>query len=933
MLINTAWLLDYLDPHPTHRDLIDAFTPAGLEVEESHELAVALRGVVIGFIRDIQPLADAPGMHHAQIETAKNRVIDVVCASEHEVRLGWGVPVAAAGTVLPSGVEIKAAKYHGVDSAGMICLDGEMGLIARGSGLQVFEDETLLGKPLPEVSPIDEYLVELSILPNRGDCLGMIGIAREIAAVLGLTLKYPVPRPLVPKLQLGNEAPPKSVVPVTIEEPLLCPRYLGQAIRGVTVGPSPHWLKSRLLAAGKRPINNVVDITNFVLLEWGQPLHAFDLATLQGGENVADAASIRADAGSVRHGGEIRVRKMKPGETLELLDGTELKGDKQPLVIADGKRPVALAGIMGGAETQTRGETTDLLLEAACFDPVTIRHTSRQIGVRTDSSYRFERGTDPNRMLLGAATRAAELIVELTGGQLDGDCTEQYPTPKSPRQFTVTTDQFSSLLGMPVDAAMIRDNLAKLEMECEVAADPVADAASVRADAGSIRHGSNPQSLTVTVPTWRYDANDPVALIEDVARLVGYDAVPLEPQSSADTSGHTHPLDRLRRTVAETLVANGFLECRTPPLVGHDPADTFAAGVAPIRLTNPMRADMSELRRSLLPSVLEVVERNARRGAESFRYFEIDRTFHNDGSRIRKNSGVSDAAGRILTNSATDHPPVETWSVGLIAGGPISDRSWQQAGDLLDFYRVKGIVENLLEAAGVTSAVFEPYDGPPRPSEVRSRIRENSATREEHGRILTNSATTNPDGLGGPSYIAGFVPGKTAVIKADGCEVGVLGAIDPKLVAKSKLRSPLFAAELNLELLAGHYSEIRLHRGLPRTPAVSRDLALILPVGKTFAEIEATVRRAFGKAADAVHADYAETSEEGAAVDLLPPRLEQFRCIDEYRGKPIPADRKSLAVRLTFRDVARTLTSEESTRLTDAVVAALKEEHSAELRG
>jgi phenylalanyl-tRNA synthetase beta chain len=372
----------------------------------------------------------------------------------------------------------------------------------------------------------------------------------------------------------------------------------------------------------------------------------------------------------------------------------------------------------------------------------------------------------------------------------------------------------------------------------------------------------------VTVPTWRYDANDPVALIEDVARLVGYDAVPLVPTSSGDTSGHTHPLDRLRRTVAETLVASGFLECRTPPLVGEDPTDTFAAGVAPIRLTNPMRTDMSELRRSLLPSVLEVVERNARRGAESFRYFEIDRTFCHD-----------------------PEAPVETWSVGLIAGGPINDRSWQQAGDLLDFYRVKGMVENLLEAAGVAKSSFEPATRP------------------------------------------GFIPGKAAAIKAEGREVGVLGAVDPKLVAKSKLRTPLFAAELNLELLTQHYSEIRLHRGLPRTPAVSRDLALILPVGKSFAEIEATVRHAFTKAADAVHADYVETSEEGAAVDLLPPRLEQFGCIDEYRGKPIPEDRKSLAVRLTFRDVARTLTSEESTRLTDAVVAALKEEHSAELRG
>jgi len=817
MLINTTWLLDYLEPHCTAAEIIDALTPAGLEVEEMHDLSQDLRPVVIGFVRDIQPLPDAAGMHHAKIETTKNHVIDVVCASEDEVKAGWGVPVATAGTVLPSGVEIKAAKYHGVDSAGMICLDGEMGLVARTTGLQVFEDESLLGKPLPEAVDVSEFLVDLAILPNRPDCLGMIGIAREIAAVLGLQLKYPV------TADRHLKTSPQSVVPVHLDDPQLCPRYLGQVIRNVKVGPSPHWLKSRLLTAGKRPINNVVDVTNFVLLEWGQPLHAFDLDQL--------------------HGPEIRVRRMQKNETLQLLDETEINGETQPLIIADAQRPVALAGIMGGAATQTTAETADLLLEAAFFDPVTIRSTSKQLDVRSDSSYRFERGTDPNRMLIGAATRAAELIVELAGGELDGDCTQQYPSPRQERRFALSTEQFTRCLGMPVEAETIRSHLEQLEMTCDT-------------------------DLQVSVPTWRADVNDPVALIEDVARLVGYDAIPLQTSVAAATAGKVVLLDRLRQAVADAFVAQGFLECRTPPLTSAVADVLFTTPAEPIQLQNPMRQDMVELRRSLLPSVLEVVARNARRGAESFRYFVVDRIFRN-GPKA----------------------PVETWSLGMIAGGPVNDLSWQRAGESLDFFHVKGIVENVIEQAGLSGCRFTPATRP------------------------------------------GLVAGQTASITHGDVEIGILGAVDPSLVAKGKLRIPLFAAELNLEQLLEHFAEIRAHRGLPRTPAVTRDLAVILPNEITFADIDATVRSAFQSAAEAVHGEFLESATGEETRDAQSPRLEQFRCIDHYRGKPIPAGRKSLALRLVFRDPGRTLTSDESQQLIDAVVAALTEKHQAQLRG
>lgn len=818
MLVNTTWLLDYLTPQCSHADLLNAFTAAGLEVEEEYHLAEDLRPVVVGFVRKKTAIAGAEGLFHTQIEIAKNRVIDVVCASEHEVREGWGVPVAPAGTVLPSGATIQAGTYHGVNSEGMICLDGELGLVSRTTGLQVFDDETLLGKPLTEVSETEELLVDLAILPNRPDCLGMIGVAREMAAVLGLRLKYPVE----PERHLSLSD--KSVVPVHIEDGELCPRYLGQAIRGVKVGPSPHWLKSRLLLSGKRPINNVVDITNFVLLEWGQPLHAFDLATLKGPE--------------------IRVRNMRPGETLTLLDETELKqSEPPPLVIADAERPVALAGIMGGSETQTRRDTTDVLLEAACFNSVNIRGTSKRLGVRTDSSYRFERGTDPNRMLLGAATRAAELICELAGGKLDGDCTEQYPNKREPATFQLSAEHFSRYLGMEVDAKTIRENLEKLEMTCD-------------------------DDLNVQAPTWRMDANDKVALIEDVARLVGYDAIPLKPASAAATSGHTHPLDRLRSHVAEALTANGFLETRTPPLRPVDDAGQFTANGKPIRLQNPMRTDMTELRRSLIPSLIEVVERNHRRGAESFRFYEIDRTF-----------------------TAAEPEPIETWTAGIILGGPARELSWRDAGENVDFYHLKGVVDSILETLGTRDAVYSP-------------------------------ATRN-----------GFVGGKTATITAGGETLGIIGQIDPSLTAKSKLRTPVFAAELNLHALLPHFTEIRLHGGLPRTQAVEKDLSVIVPMETPYGKLVATIRETFEQSSSGIHAAFLKSADEEQQAAAQGPRLEEVRCVDTYRGQGIAEDRKSLTIRMTFRDVGRTLTSEESNALLQAVADSLAKSHDAELRG
>src|SRR5687768_7248847 len=376
---------------------------------------------------------------------------------------------------------------------------------------------------LPQLAGATGFLVELNVLPNRPDCLGIIGIAREVAALLELKLKYPQARSLPPQ-----PAGPADRVGVEIQAPQLSPRYMCRLIKGVKVGPSPDWLKAILVATGSRPINNIVDVTNFVLYEWGQPLHAFDYGKIEGGQIV--------------------VRRMNKGETLELLTGKVIEGEASglPLVIADRSKPIALAGIMGGRATQTTEQTQDVLLEAAHFDPVNIRRTARRVELGLDargtaSSYRFERGTDPNRMLDGALDRATSLIAELAGGKPAGPIREQHPQRKESRVFQLDPQRVGAYLGMPVDAGTIRRSLQRLEMNVD-------------------------DTLKVSVPTWRVDANDPVVLIEDVARQVGYDRIPVAPTPSAPTRGQRSRAEQVREAAAQHLADAGYLECRNPPL-------------------------------------------------------------------------------------------------------------------------------------------------------------------------------------------------------------------------------------------------------------------------------------------------------------------------------------------------------------------------------
>jgi phenylalanyl-tRNA synthetase beta chain len=792
MLVNTSWLLEYLEPACSVDELIKAIPNSGLEVEEIHPLTEELSSIRIGFVREKTALADAEDMYLCRIEIEEGNTIQVICASEHPLEVGWGIPVALAGTKLPTGIPIKHERFHGALSEGMICLDSELGMVARGSGMQIFHDESAMGKRLVDLIEIPDVIVDLKVTPNRPYCLGLIGLVREIGAALDLSVRTPA----ATVEEIGPAI--EGIVSVEIKDQALCPRYTCRLIQGIRVEKSPHWLRSRLLSTGANPINNVVDVTNFVLREWGHPLHAFDHGKLAGSGII--------------------VRKMAPSEQVELLDGTKVTGETQPLAIADLERPVAIAGIMGGKHTGVTFDTVDVLLEAAYFDPVEIRRTSKGLGISTEASYRFERGMDPNDTLTSALDRAASLIAELTGGKIAKGMIDAYPTRIEPKKFHLTSERVSSYLGTSITDETVQKSLQRLGMRCT-------------------------DELEIEVPTYRVDVNNQVVLIEDVARITGYDQIPIAPPVGRATDGRRNLADALRRKALLFLSSNGFLESRNPPMESPELANQFNRGSKEnIVLANPMNVDMSVMRTSLLSGLVKTVSRNARRDADAFRYFEIDNVFNK----------VNAPTGR--------------WSAAAITGGPIRDIDWTGEQTRADFYNLKGVLENLLEMAGVIEVSFHPTDAP------------------------------------------GFASGQTAEVMAGDKSLGIIGAIKKEILAEERIKEPLFAFELDVEGMLETSTAMRKYKPFPRTPAVTRDLAVVVKSEISYAQLEQAIRETAGS------------------------ELEQVSCVDVYEGKHVPSGFRSVAVRLRFRAPEKTLSSDEVSPVVDRIVARLEKEFDARLR-
>lgn len=647
-----SWLRDLVDlpAGVGPADAAAALTGAGLEVEETIELGGDLSGVVVAQVVRRRPHPNADKLTLVEvIDRDGGAAVEVVCGAPNVPDPGGRVLWARPGATLPGGVRIDARAVRGVQSAGMLCSERELGIGDDHDGIVVLrgrDADVPLGQDVRDALGLRDVVFDVGVPANRPDCNGHLGLARELAALCGGRL-----RDVDVDLGAVTDAAVRVAdrVAVSIEDPDRCARYTARLIDGLTVGPSPRWLRRRLEAVGVRPINNLVDVTNYVMFELGQPLHAFDLRRIAGGRIV--------------------VRRARDGERMTTLDDVDRALTADDLVICDANGPVALAGVMGGADSEVRDDTRSVLLESAHFEPTGIRRTARRLNLHSESSHRFERGVDPNGVDRASA-RAAKLLAELGGGRVAAGVVDVYPRPAAPVRVAIRPARAAQLTGVDLTAADVRRSLDAIGL-------PV-----VR-DAGD--------RLEVEVPTFRPDVTREVDLIEEVLRLYGFDKVPATlPRDAIAPRGQRDPREPRARAA---LVAAGLDECvcyafASPERIAEFrfPADDPRA--APIAIRNPLRADHAALRTTLLPNLLAAVARNLARGNHDVRLFEVGHVF--------------------LPADGEPLPEERRTAAGVLTG---RRAGWLQPGEPLDFFDVKGAVERLLHAvAGGDVAAAARYE-------------------------------------------------------------------------------------------------------------------------------------------------------------------------------------------------------------------------------
>ena len=637
MKITTKWLAEYVDCEWDWRELVDRLTISGLEFEGVDHLAQRFEGVVVGYVVECENHPNADRLSVCKVDVGAG-INTIVCGAPN-VASGQKVAVALPGCTLSGDFTIKKTKIRGVESLGMICAENELGLGDNHDGIMVLNGDLKPGTPFAVAVGLDDTVLDFEVTPNRPDCLSVVGIAREVRALTGNTLSLP------PCNVSEQGAPCAEDINIHIEHPQDCPRYVGRVIRDVKVGPSPQWLQRRLQAVGQRPINNIVDITNYVLLELGQPLHAFDLHKLSGRQIV--------------------VRRARERESIETLDRVEHKLDPKALVIADRDRPVALAGIMGGANSEVDEQTTDIVLESAYFKAGCIRQTKAQLGLHTEAAARFERGADWN-LCLQATNRAAMLIAEYAGGNIATEAIDVYPIPQSTKHIFLRLDRANKLLATHFSSVEAQSILESLD--CRVECDG--------------------EDMRVTPPSFRPDLLREADLIEELGRIYGYDRIPGSQRANGPWLTQLAPALHWKKVARQRMADIGLDEVVSNTIVDASWEQQIAAPYA-IELANPPTEAQSLLRTHLLPSLLEVARRNFNQRARSLALFELGKCFS--------------------APPAETALPGETWNIAALYSGPLSTTTWQGAPRDMDFYDLKGTLERL--ADGVTLH-FEPVSFP-----------------------------------------------------------------------------------------------------------------------------------------------------------------------------------------------------------------------------
>lgn len=628
MRVPLEWLRTLVEFDDTPEGLAERLTFGGIEVEAIERVGADYTGVVVGEVRSVERHPNADRLSVCRVWDGQAERV-VVCGAPN-VHPGGRYALAVPGCRLPNGMEIRPARLRGVESHGMLCAEDELGLSDDHAGLLALPEDAAPGTPLRDVLGGPDVVFDLEITPNRPDCLCLLGVAREVAALY----RVPLRPPPTDARESPGEAPAASAVHVTVEPLTLCPRYTARLIRGVRLGPSPRWMQTRLSRAGVRPICNVVDITNYVMLEMGQPLHAFDFARLEDRR--------------------ILVRRAADGERIRTLDGQERALDRSVLVIADARRAVALAGIMGGEGSEVSSVTTDILLESAAFSPTSIRATSRRLGLATESSHRFARGVDPE-LADRASRRAAGLLAELAAGRVAPGAIDIYPAPVRPRRLACRVSAVEDLLGLTTDTPTVAAALESLGFEVQPAGEGVLD---------------------VTAPTFRVDIEQEVDLIEEFARLHGLERIPPSEPCARLVAGADDRDFREEARVREVMWALGLVEAMNYSLTAEALLDRFGLDDASlrVRLPNPISVEQAILRTALIPQLVETLGRNRARQVADAAMVEFGRVFvRSTDGRVEESArvaiGLMGAAGRPPLARRPAPTPEEAfgWLHGLLS--------------------------------------------------------------------------------------------------------------------------------------------------------------------------------------------------------------------------------------------------------------------------
>ena len=717
MNVTLNWLKAYIDFEFSPSELADRLTMLGVEVESVKQLGAELEGVIVGSVTSIRPHPNADKLVLCQVDTGGTEDLQIVCGAPN-VREGMLAPVATIGATLPIGLTIKRAKLRGETSQGMLCSEKELGLSEDAAGLMELPTETPLGTPLSEALGLDDVVFELEITPNRPDCLSLIGVAREIRAETGNPLKLPTVDLKESSINV------RDLTSVTIDAPDLCPRYAARIIQDVKVAESPAWLQQRLESVGIGVINNIVDVTNFVLMEYGQPLHAFDYHKLT--EN------------------RIVVRRATDSEQITTLDEIERELTPEMLVIADAEKPVALAGIMGGYDSEITETTCDVLLESAYFNPSSVRATAKLLGISTEASYRFERGADPG-VVLTALDRAAQLIAELAGGTICDGTVDVYPGQQPLTEIQLRPERVNFVLGTALEAAEMAQILHRLGFDVD----------------------TTEEAYQVAVPTFRSDVTREIDLIEEIARVHGYDNIPTTLPKGDIPVPASNPKTEVGRRVKHFLLSAGMMEAVNYSFCDPNCFDRIRLTADdPLRntlkLRNPLSPEMSVLRTTLTPGLLENAQHNRNHQIDTIALFEIGSVFVHDGEEK------------------------EPQRVTGVLAGQIGEGVYSDPHRAPDFFDIKGLVEGMLEVCGVVDWTLQKTDVPT------------------------------------------FHPGRNAEVLLGDRRLGVFGEVHPEVLENYDLPYKAYLFEFDLEGLADATIFAKRFEPISIYPKVARDLAIVV---------------------------------------------------------------------------------------------------------